>query len=186
MDVPDRSLPDRTRRTDKPRKADPNKGKLVPVSPRVAGLQTETIGSLVRYAHRALVRVLAEDLAPWDISTAQWSALRVLWEEDGYSQVELARRLRVEKAALTGVLDALERKRLIERVRYEDDRRKFNVFLTPSGRALSGQLTPLATQVTAKAVIGLSKADCTLLKLALSRIIENCEKHGSQSGDSDN
>src|SRR2546423_6601881 len=78
---------------------------------------SQSVGYLARYAHRAFAKALAAELAPHGILGAQWSVLRVLWEQEGLSQVDLAERMRVEKASLTSVLDAMERRRLIVRTR---------------------------------------------------------------------
>ena len=64
----------------------------------------QSLGYKIRYAYRAFVKALAEELGPHRVTTGQWSALRVLWEEEGLSQVELAQRMMVEKASLTAVL----------------------------------------------------------------------------------
>src|ERR1700712_2289865 len=98
------------------------------------GSEAQSVGYLVRYAHRAFVKVLADEVAPHGILTAQWSVLRVLWDMEGLTQVELAERMLVEKASLTGVLEGIERRGLILRVRNAEDRRKINITLTMQGR----------------------------------------------------
>src|SRR5690606_40891085 len=82
------------------------------------------LGFLVRHVHRAFARVLTERLASSGVSAAQWTILRALWREDRCSQVELAARVRVDKASLTQVLVSLERKGLIQRERSQEDRRR--------------------------------------------------------------
>src|ERR1700694_1905313 len=81
------------------------------------GAESLSVGYLARYAHRAFVKALADELAPHGLLTAQWSVLRILWDIEGLTQVELAERMRVEKASLTGVLEGMERRGLILRVR---------------------------------------------------------------------
>jgi DNA-binding MarR family transcriptional regulator len=135
----------------------------------------ESIGYLVREAHRALTRVLAECLSNHDVSSAQWSALRALWREDGYSQVELARRMRVEKASLTFVLDALERRGLVQRVRNVEDRRKFDVHLTPAGRHLEAALLPYAGEVNYRATVGIDPDELETFQRVIKRIITNLQ-----------
>ena len=83
-----------------------------------------SIGYLVRYAHRAFVKALASELAPHGVSPAEWAVFRVLWKNDGYSQVELARRMRIEKASLTDVLLGMERRGLLKRARDGKDKRR--------------------------------------------------------------
>ncbi len=133
-------------------------------------------GYLVRYAHRALVKALADELAPHGILSAQWSVLRILWDIEGLSQVELAERMRVEKASLTGVLEGMERRGLILRVRNEDDRRKINITLTVQGRRLKPQLYPHAAKINSKAMRGMTGAEKAQLRTLLEKLIQNLER----------
>ncbi len=54
---------------------------------------------------------------------------------------ELARRLNVEHHSAVEMIDRLERRRLVSRVRDEADKRRVLVHLTPRGDTLLGQLT---------------------------------------------
>jgi len=137
--------------------------------------EAEGIGFLVRHAHRAFARVLAEHLAPHGISAAQWTVLRALWREDRCSQVELAARIRVEKASLTQVLASLERQGLIERERSEADKRRWHVCLTQAGRALEPELLPFARSVDKAALTGFTADEVAALKQLLTRALRNLE-----------
>jgi MarR family transcriptional regulator, organic hydroperoxide resistance regulator len=133
----------------------------------------ESIGYLVRYAYRAFVKALAVELDPHDITTSQWSVLRVLWQEEGMSQVELAQRMMVEKASLTPVLESMTGNRLIVRTRNADDRRKVNIFLTARGRQLKDTVLPSGGKINKKATRGMSAAEIDRLRDLLSRLITN-------------
>ncbi len=119
----------------------------------------QSLGYQIRYAYRIFVKALADELAPHRITTGQWSVLRVLWQEEGLSQVELAQRMMVEKASLTAVLKAMEADGLISRVRNAEDRRKVNIFLTPAGRRLKSKILPLIGKINKRATRRLSSAD---------------------------
>jgi len=135
----------------------------------------QSVGYLTRYAHRAFAKALAAELAPHDILGGQWSVLRVLWEQEGLSQVDLAERMRVEKASLTSVLDAMERRKLIVRSRNSDDRRKVSINLTSYGRGLKAQLLPYGASINRKATRGMSAAEVDQLRGMLARVIRNLE-----------
>jgi DNA-binding MarR family transcriptional regulator len=135
-----------------------------------------SLGYLIRYAHRAFVKALAQELEPHGISTGEWSALRVLWMREGSSQVELAERMRVEKASLTGVLNSLEAKGLIVRARNRDDRRKINLRLTPAGRRLEARLLACAHAINEKATQGLPPAQVGEVRSLLTAFIANLEQ----------
>lgn len=137
--------------------------------------EAEGVGFLVRQTHRAFARVLAERLAPYGISAAQWTVLRALWREDRCSQVELAARIRVEKASLTQVLASLERQGLIERERSEQDKRRWHVCLTEAGRALEPELLPFAPSIDMVALAGFTKNEVVTLKGLLTRALRNLE-----------
>jgi DNA-binding MarR family transcriptional regulator len=134
-----------------------------------------SLGYLIRYAHRALVAMLARELAQYRVSTAEWTVLRALWPADGCSQVELAQRIRVEKASLTAVLASLHRKGLLLRHRDRADRRRITVTLTPAGRALKPRILPIAARINRKATRGLSKSDVAQLRRVLLDLTANLE-----------
>jgi DNA-binding MarR family transcriptional regulator len=138
-------------------------------------LADPSLGYLVRYAHRAFVKALAQELEPHGISPGEWSALRVLWMREGLTQVELAERMRVEKASLTGVLNSLEEKRLIVRARNPRDRRKINLRLTPAGRNLEKRLLACAHRINEKATAGLPPAQVAEVRALLHAFIANLE-----------
>jgi DNA-binding MarR family transcriptional regulator len=139
------------------------------------GAEALSVGYLTRYAHRAFVKALAGELEPHGILSAQWSVLRILWDIEGLTQVELAERMRVEKASLTGVLEGMERRGLIIRERNEDDRRKINITLTAQGRRLKAQLLPHAAKINRKATRGMTPAETAQLRGLLAKLIQNLE-----------
>ena len=111
----------------------------------------------IRYAHRAFVKALALALEPHGISPGEWSACGCCGCEEGLTQVELAERMRVEKASLTGVLSSLEAKGLIARVRNLQDRRKINLRLTAAGRRMEGRVLACGLAVNESAARGISR-----------------------------
>jgi DNA-binding MarR family transcriptional regulator len=135
----------------------------------------QSLGYQIRYAYRIFVKALADELAPHRITTGQWSVLRVLWQEEGLSQVELAQRMMVEKASLTAVLKAMASEGLITRVRNADDRRKVNIFLTASGRRLKSKILPVIGKINKRATRRLSPADVQQLRRLLARLMINLQ-----------
>ncbi len=135
----------------------------------------QSIGFWLRHAHRAFVRALAQELAPYDILPAQWTVLRALWRRDGITQVALAERIGVEKASLTGVLASLEKAGLVRRVRDPRDRRKLDVRLTPAGRRLKRRLLACGETVNRRAARGVAAADLAGFTKLLRTLAANLE-----------
>ena len=135
----------------------------------------DSLGYLTRYAFRAFVRSLAVELEKHDILPGELSVFRVLWKGDGISQVELAQRMRVEKASLTSVLNKMQRKGLIRKTPDKVDRRKINITLTSKGGGLKAPLLPLAGKINTRAMRGMSDAEIDQLCRMLARVIGNLD-----------
>jgi DNA-binding MarR family transcriptional regulator len=131
------------------------------------------IGMLLRDADSVFNRYLTAQLAVHGVTFGQFQHLRNLWVEDGLTQAELSRRIGVEMASSTAILDSLEAGKLITRVRNAADRRKINVFLTSAGAALEKALMACATDANKRASKGLSKAEVAHLFALAGQIIEN-------------
>jgi MarR family transcriptional regulator, organic hydroperoxide resistance regulator len=146
---------------------------------RVAAAQPPAgLGKLLRRAHRSYSRKLQERLADYGVSLAQYLHLRELWEVNGITQVELSQKVGIEKASSTAVLDALEKQKLIFRVRNAQDRRKVNVYLTPAGQKIRSVLGPAAKNIATQAVGDLSEAELDILVSVLNRMIASLEEGG--------
>lgn len=131
------------------------------------------LGMLLRDANAVFNKVLREELARHDISFSQYQHLRQLWQADGLAQVELSRRIGIETASSTAVIDQLERGGFIRRKRDPADRRRIIVTLTPAGRALERPLDGCAVAVNMRARNGLSKGDVAALFESIGKIIGN-------------
>jgi DNA-binding MarR family transcriptional regulator len=129
---------------------------------RVAPLPLEdSLGFQVRDLNRLMQRALAQRIAPAGVAPGAWYFLRVLWEEDGLTQRELATRIGMQEPTAVIALRGMEEAGWITRTRSAEDRRKVHVHLTPAGRALREALLP-----EAKAVIGRATQDMTAEEVA--------------------
>ena len=118
---------------------------------------------------------LADRLAPHGVSAAEWAVLRRLWQQEGFTQVDLADRMRVRKASLTPVLASLERKGCMRRTRRGEDLRKYHLFLTKRGRELKEKLLPIGAAINREAVAGIDPDDAESVALLLEKVIVNLE-----------
>jgi DNA-binding MarR family transcriptional regulator len=131
------------------------------------------IGMLLREADAAFNRYLRQELAAHDVTFGQFQHLRNLWVENGLSQADLSRRIGIEMASSTAILDSLEAAGLIARRRNITDRRKINLFLTPAGAALEKPLMACAAKANRQARKGLSDAEVAVMFAHVGRIIQN-------------
>jgi DNA-binding MarR family transcriptional regulator len=75
-----------------------------------------------------------ERLEPLGLSPRAWGVLSTLIESGPLTQIELASATGTDRTAMTYLLDDLEQRALIERVRNPDDRRSYLIHLTPQGK----------------------------------------------------
>lgn len=80
-------------------------------------------------AMRKVQRYYEMNLAPLEITTAQFYVLGSLWEREGIKFKELASKLSMDGATLTGILDRLEQQRFVKREDDPEDRRSVLIFL---------------------------------------------------------
>ena len=132
-----------------------------------------SLGFQVRRCHRAFDRALNANLAPAGLTSGFWYFLRALWQEDGATQKRLAQLNNVTEPTTVATLAAMGRLGLVERVRNAADRRKINVFLTPTADALKAELMPYARRINEAASAGIPKDDLETCLRVLKRMSEN-------------
>lgn len=108
-----------------------------------------------------------------DMSGEQWIVLKRIGEQEGLKQRDVAELTYKDPASVTRILDILEKKKLIQRMPVENDRRTYALFLTEQGRLLIEKLTPLAVEIRNKGTEGLSEKELRQLKQMLNKVYEN-------------
>jgi len=78
----------------------------------------------------------------FDLTEQQGRVLRVLWERDSIAFHELSTLTLIAPPSLVGVIDRLQKAKLVERRRSDSDRRKVSVVATEAGRELESQIMP--------------------------------------------
>jgi DNA-binding MarR family transcriptional regulator len=94
-----------------------------------AELTLKLIPRLTRWAQ---TRVVNEDSGT-ELSLRQLSALQMI-EDETTTLGDVARRLMVTPAVVTGLIDRLEKRGYVRRINSTGDRRRVNLALTPEGR----------------------------------------------------
>jgi DNA-binding MarR family transcriptional regulator len=81
-----------------------------------------------------------------DIRPTQYSVMTVIGANPGLSQMAVAKRLGIERARLVHLLDSLEQRDLVSRVKSATDRRSHALHLTARGRTALAQFKRLAAE----------------------------------------
>lgn len=108
-----------------------------------------------------------------DLTSDQWIILKRIFENEGINQRELAKIAYKEPASITRMLDILEKKGWVSRQDAPNDRRTYEMFLTPEGTKLVEQLLPMAVEIREQGVRGFSEEEINQFKNFLERAFDN-------------
>jgi DNA-binding MarR family transcriptional regulator len=108
-----------------------------------------------------------------EINPGQGRIMFALWQNDGISIQELAKKTQLGKSTLTSMLDRLEAMGYIRRQRSDRDRRKIFIFRTPKDRMMERQYVELSEAMTELWYKGFSPEDIEAFEAYLRRILDN-------------
>ncbi|GAB4385665.1 MAG: MarR family transcriptional regulator [Elainellaceae cyanobacterium] len=106
----------------------------------------------------------------YDLTSAQFDVIATLGNTQGMSTGEISDRTLITKGTLTGVLDRLEKKHLVQREVPPEDRRSVIVRLTADGEALFEQVFPAHIADLKVRFQQLEPSELELLKVLLGRL----------------
>lgn len=92
--------------------------------------------------YRLLRRPFDADAASSGLTVPQITVLEELANEDGLSLKELSRRLSLSHSTVSGIIDRLEKRELVQRTADEQDRRSSRIMLSPSVQAYIREAVP--------------------------------------------
>jgi len=108
-----------------------------------------------------------------DLTDAQWKPLWMLKLGRASNAIELAREMDIDAGAVTRMLDRLEGKGLLERVRSEADRRVVHLRLTAAGEAVAKKVPFVLAAVNNDFLRGFTETEWKQLRRLLARMADN-------------
>ncbi|MCM2251990.1 MAG: MarR family transcriptional regulator [Ramlibacter sp.] len=133
----------------------------------------DSVGYLMRRILATVSLEVERELEPNGLTNAQWVPLLKLSMGRASTVAELARECMLDAGGMTRLLDRLEAKGLVRRVRSNQDRRVVNLELTEEGRAAATKLPAVLCGVHNAHMRGFSLDEWEMLKGFLRRILEN-------------
>src|SRR5436190_15820428 len=114
--------------------------------PTASDRATECAMTLV-FTADLLVKRIASLLQPFDLSPASALVLSMVADaESPLSPNQIAERLIISRATVTGLIDSLERRGYVQRRPHRADRRMLLVELTDTGRQVANAFRPIVYQ----------------------------------------
>lgn len=133
----------------------------------------ESLGRLIADVSGRLLAAFDEELADLGISGAQWVILMRIAKGYASTAAELCRFSRYDPGSMTRMIDRLEEKNLIRRVKSSLDRRISHLELTEAGQNLVPHLPPVAIKVLNAHLKGFTREELDLFKGFLNRMRAN-------------
>jgi DNA-binding MarR family transcriptional regulator len=116
----------------------------------------ESLGFLLAKSYQRGWALFKQELEAFDLTPPQFALLGFLWQQDGLTQVELSNKSQVDRTTVGGLIDRLEKTRMVARHPHPQDRRAHLIRLTAKGKEMEQPLTEIARRVTAKLTAGLN------------------------------
>ena len=133
----------------------------------------ECINFLLTTAQHTVFQYLSQRLAPYDITPSQYGILNCLWINDGTCLPrQIAELLCLETSTVSGILDRMQKKDLIDRVINPENRREILVMITPKGEALKAPVLKIIDEVNEEVLQDFSPKETEFIRKSLRQIAE--------------
>ena len=137
--------------------------------------QNESVIQDLVWSIRRLVRAVYLDSQKiskrYGLTEPQSAVLRNLYNNGPMSSADLSRTLFVTPSNITGIIDRLEKKQFVERIRKEGDRRVALITLTASGKDLSRTLPDPIMKKFITELADLEPDHVQLLAMAMNQVL---------------
>ncbi len=121
-------------------------------------------------AYQAFATYSAQHVRELGLTPPQFDVIVTLGNTEGLSMGDLAERTLVTKGTLTGIVDRLEAKGLVQRQVPPDNRRSFTIVLTPAGVETFERVFPAHIAYLAERFEPLAAAELTQIQQHLQRL----------------
>ena len=137
----------------------------------------ESVGYLISRVKSTMSNMITQrTVAELGVTSQQASILFMVATGKCLLAAELAREYGIDASAVTRLVDRLEKRGLLQRVRSSEDRRAVRLALTPEGLAIAARMPAIFRSITEHLSTGFTPEEVGFLKSMLRRILANsCE-----------
>lgn len=142
-------------------------------------MEQEPVGPMLIRTARAVGNMLQRMFVShgFDISAEHWTILvNLFFRQNGQFQQQLADRTYKDKAAITRLIDGLEKRGLVIREEGSSDRRQKKIYLTEKGEKLMLKLFPVAEMAQKCGLQGIDPEKVYVFQEVLQQIFKNANE----------
>ena len=133
-------------------------------------LLQDSLAYEIKKAQVRTYEVLFEHLGPDALSPGRMTALCIIGNQPGINQSALADALRVNRASVVKVIDALQLLGFVERQSIPDDRRSYALAVTPKGLQELRRLTAISRRFEKEVAAQLTSSERKTLFRLLAKV----------------
>lgn len=144
----------------------------------------ESVGYLITRVKSTLSNMITQrSMAELGVTSQQGSILFMVGSGKCLLAAELAREYGIDASAVTRLIDRLEKRGLLTRVRSNEDRRVVRLALTPEGDAIAARMPGIFNGVLNDLLGGFTPEEVGFLKSMLRRVLINSGEHAGLTRD---
>jgi DNA-binding MarR family transcriptional regulator len=136
----------------------------------------KNVNDLIGIIHRYMRRFFETQMKTYDITPPQFEVLMSLWNQDGLVLSDLGRRLSRDGPTITGIIDRMEKKKLVTRRRSTRDRRVIQVYLAPRAWEIKENLMNMQREASQDITLDFSDQEVAILQQLLQKMLTNIEE----------
>ncbi len=111
-----------------------------------------------------------------DITTEQWVIIDSLYAQNGQSQNAIAEGSFKNAATVSRIIDLMCKKGITERQRFDNDRRRYKIYLTQTGESIYEKALPEVLKLREMGWKNLTDEDYKDFLRIMNQVFENFEK----------
>tara|TARA_Y100000739_G_C20579458_1_gene452072 strand:- start:831 stop:1274 length:444 start_codon:yes stop_codon:yes gene_type:complete len=131
---------------------------------------TKSLPMLLNRSLDAIMPPYRDLFQEFGVTEQQWRVLRVLWEQRHLTSTQISTLTLLPSPSLVGILDRLEKKGLVKRLRSSADRREVHITITKMGKELQAQVMPKVKKIQNQIKQKLSKTEWEQINKILEKI----------------
>lgn len=122
---------------------------------------------------RRVVNLYHQPLAAYGMTPSQLFVFSALWMEDGINFSDLANKVAIDVSTLTGIIDRMEKRGLVERKPDQKDRRAVRLFLTEKAKETGPAVLKLARDLDSVVRRPFSQEELDVFEHVMKKLGEN-------------
>lgn len=145
------------------------------ISERSVVMRTDKVAILIKKAALVIEKLSNHVLAPYELTHTQYKILMLLYRnpDKPIRQIDIEEHFSMTNPSVTGIIQNLEKKGLVQRVQNPDDKRSKLLKLTEQAVSMEQELYSLGESLESQVTEGLSEDERQQLILLLNKILKD-------------